>query len=81
MSARRLPAGKDDADDLLLCFRGILPFLKSDLLFAVCVRKQRLNLFLIRYALRFLAFLYTDVCDAVSQHSRKFRRIRISSFL
>ena len=51
VSAGCLSAGKDYADNLLLGCRGIRAFLEGDLILAVGVREEGLDLFLIRNAL------------------------------
>ena len=81
MSARCLSAGKDYAYNLLLGNRGILALLEGDLIFSVSIREKCFNLILVSNALSSLAFLYTDVCNAMSEHARKLRSVLISCFL
>ena len=81
VAARRLSAGKDHADDLLLRYGGILSLHEDHFAFPVGIREQRRDLFLIRYALRFLPFLKGDLRDAVPEHSRKLRAVFQSFFL
>ena len=81
MSARSLSAGKDNANDLLLHFGSILTLFKGDFLLAVSVGEQCLDLLLISNTLCFFAFLYADICNAVSEHARKLGSILISGFL
>ncbi len=81
VSAGRLTAGEDDPDNLLLGNGSVRTLYEGDLLLAVGVREQCLDLVLIRYTLRRLAFLHANVRDTVAKHSRKFRLILISCFL
>ena len=81
VAAGSLSAGEDHAYDLLLVRRSILTFLEGDLLLTVCVGEQSLDLLLIRYALSCLAFLNADICNTMSEHSRKFRAVLISCHL
>ena len=81
MSAGCLSAGKDNANDLLLCSRGVGALFKCYLIFSVGVREESLDLVLIGYACRSSAVLNTDLRDTVPEHSRKLRGILVSCLL
>ena len=81
VSAGSLSAGKDNTDDLLLGSGGIGALDKCDLVLPVCIREKRLDLLLIRYALRGVADFNGDLGNAAAQHAGKFRLILISCFL
>ena len=67
VAAGRLSAGKDHAHDLLLRRGGVLTLLEGDLVFAVGIGEQRLDLVLIRDALGGAAAAHTNTRNAVSE--------------
>ena len=81
MSARRLTAGKDHADDLLFGSGGVAALLEGDLRFAVGVREQSSDLVLVRDTGSCRAFFDADFRDTVSEHPRKLRLILVPCFL
>lgn len=78
VAAGRLTAGKNHAHDLLLRHRGVLTLLEGDLVFAVGIGEQRLDLFLIRDALGGAAAAHTNIRNPVSEHTRKLGTVLVS---
>ena len=81
MAAGSLAAGQDNAHNLLPGFGGILTLLEGDLVLAVGVGEQRLDLLLIGNAFRGLAVLYANLGNAVAQHARELGLVLISCHL
>ena len=81
VAAGRLTAGKDHAHDLLLRRGGVLTLLEGDLVFAVGIGEQRLDLFLIRDALGGAAAAHTNIRNPVSEHTRKLGTVLVSCYL
>ena len=81
MSSGCLSAGKDNSDNLFLGCGGVLALYKGDLLLAVGVGEQCLDLILIGYALSCFTLADSDVGDAVPEHSGKLGNVLISCFL
>ena len=78
VAAGCLTAGKDHAHDLLLGLRGVLTLLEGDLILAVGIGEQRLDLFLIRDALSGAAAAHTNIRNPVSEHTRKLGTVLVS---
>ena len=81
VAAGSLTAGEDHADDLLLGLGGVLPLLEGDLVLAVGVGEQGLDLLLVSDALGGGAVLDADLGDAVSQHTGELGLVLISCHL
>ena len=78
MAAGSLAAGEDDANGELLGFGSILTLLEDDLILAVGVGEQSLDLLLVGNGLGGAAVLDADFADAVSQHAGQLGLIGIS---
>ena len=81
VSAWCLSAGKDNTYYLFLSCRSVLSFFKGNLRLAISIREQLSNLLLICCTCGLLAFFNSDLCNTVSEHSRKLRAVLISCFL
>ena len=81
MAAGGLAAGEDHTHHLLFGSGGVGALLEGDLVLAVGIGEQCLDLFLVGHALGGLADLHTDFRNAVSQHTGQLRGVLISGSL
>ena len=78
VTAGSLSAGQDNADYLLLDRRSVLALLEGDLVLAVCVGEESLDLILICNTFGCIAIFYANLGDTVSEHARQLGVILIS---
>ena len=78
VAAGSLTAGQDHTNHLTLCGGGILTLLEGDLILAVGVGEQSLDLLLIRNGLGSVAVFHTNLGNAVSEHAGQLGLILVS---
>ena len=78
VTAGCLATGQDYANNLLLSLGSILTLLEGDLILAVSIGEQSLDLLLISDALGGTAVLNADLGDAVSEHAGQLGSILVS---